>query len=365
MKALGIMSGTSLDGITIALIEADPNAENLNILHYKTYPYSDEVKNRIKEVSEHGVVDEVSNLNYELGVIFSHAVSRFLTDFGIDFNEIFVIGLHGQTIYHNSGISTLQIGEPSFIAIRNHIDVVSNFRSKDIVLGGTGAPLIPYFDFLYFRKFSPVALVNLGGISNITFVPDNDPSHVIAFDMGPCNMVLDKSAQVLFGVDFDKDGAFAMQGKINDEMLDYLKNNEYILKKPPKSAGRSEFGDKFFGDILEKFGKINKFDFIATLNMFVAYSIAYSIKNFINSRFNLLVLSGGGAKNKTLVENIKRLLNDFEVKHSDNFGIPSEAKEAVAFGVYAIRSKLKLKSHLPQTTGSKSDYIMGSLTYGE
>ncbi|MGC8576080.1 MAG: anhydro-N-acetylmuramic acid kinase [Caldisericum sp.] len=365
MKAIGIMSGTSLDGVTISLIDSLEDARDLKVLHYKTYPYDAQLKLRIKEISERGIVGEVSDLNYELGELFSKLLERFLNEFGIDSSDIFVVGLHGQTIYHNDGISTLQIGEPAFIALRNHIDVVSNFRAKDIVLSGTGAPLIPFFDFLYFKRFSPIALVNLGGISNITFIPDEDPQSVIAFDMGPCNMVLDYASQVLFGSDFDKNGEFAKKGKIIEEMLDFLKGNEFIIRNPPKSAGRNEFGEAFMKDLLERFNYIDRFDFIATLNQFVAFAIWYSIETFIKSKPKYVVLSGGGANNKTLVNNLKRLLKGIELKLSDEFGLPSEAKESVAFALYAMRSKLKLKSHLPQTTGSKSQYIMGEITYGE
>lgn len=365
MKAFGIMSGTSLDGVTISLIDSNEDASDLKVIAYKTYTYSTSLKERIKSISERGNVSDVSNLNYELGEIIAENLETFIKEFGIDMKDVFVVGLHGQTIYHNSGISTLQIGEPSYIAVRNHVDVVFNFRAKDIVLGGVGAPLIPYFDYLYFKKFAPIALVNLGGISNITFIEDSDPKKVIAFDMGPCNMVLDGATKKLFEKDFDKDGKLAMKGKVNEELFQYLLKNDFILKKPPKSAGRNEFGDFFLDHILNKFSYLDKNDFLSTLNYFVAYTIMYSIKNFLKRTPDIVVLSGGGAFNLTLVNNIKKLLNGIKVKFSDDFGLPKEAKESVAFALYAIRSKLKLRSHLPQTTGSKSEYIMGSIVYGE
>jgi anhydro-N-acetylmuramic acid kinase len=368
MKAIGIMSGTSLDGITVSLIESGLDGENFKVLNYKTYPFEESLKDLIRDVSERGTTKDISNLHYKLGKLYAEVVSEFIKDLGIDTSSIEVIGLHGQTIYHEDRVSTLQIGEPSYLAVETHIDVVSNFRAKDIALSGNGAPLIPYFDYLVFKDFAPIVLQNLGGISNLTFVKDKDINNVIAFDIGPSNMLLDGLSKALFDVPYDEDGRLASNGKINDEVLSYLLSHPYLKRNPPKSAGRNEFGDEFLKEILNEFyysNKINKFDLIATANFFVAYSIYDAYKRFLGEVPPVVVLSGGGSKNRTLVSNLKKLLGNTELKFSDDFGIPSESKEASAFALYALRTKYRKKCGIPTTTGAKDMSIWGCITYGE
>jgi len=372
MKAIGMMSGTSLDGITTALIDSKLNGKNLKVISYKTYPFSKKVQKLILDTIRDGKVKEISFLNYFIGTLYADTAKQFMKDFAIDPKEVKVIGMHGQTIFHigekvkfgkYSFSHTLQIGEPAFVSAETGITVVSNFRAKDIALGGQGAPLIPMFDFLVFaRKNKRIAVQNLGGIGNVTVLNGLNKDKVFAFDTGPCNMILDGAMRMLYGKRYDKDGEIANSGKIIDKLFAKLTQIDYLKKKPPKSTDRAEFGDQFVSKIIEEFKNEKKEDLIATLNKFVAFTIFDSYKRFVGP-VDYVIVSGGGAFNKTLIKNIKDYLK-VPVYLSDEFGVPSEAKEAAAFAMYALRTLYKLPSNLKKATGASKETILGDITYG-
>ena len=372
MKAIGMMSGTSLDGITVALASTGLNGENFKILSFETYPFSKKIRAFIEKVIEKGGTEEISFLNFYIGKLYANAVKEFMEEKKISRKEIDVIGMHGQTVFHTEktrslcGISvkghTLQIGEPAFVARETGLTVVSNFRPKDMAAGGKGAPLIPLFDFLVFsKKGKRIAVQNLGGIGNVTFLSGKKLSSVFAFDTGPCNMLLDGAMKLLYGKNFDKDGKIASSGKIIEKLFAELKKTPYLKKKPPKSTGRSEFGEHFLKKALKGFEKERKSDIIATLNKFVAFTIFKSYEDFL-PEIDYAVLSGGGVFNKTLVSNIKNYLK-VPVYVSDEFGVPAEAKEAGAFALYALRTIHGRFSDLPGATGAKEKQILGDITY--
>ncbi len=367
MNAIGMMSGTSLDGITVALVSTMPDGADFKVIAFKTYPFAKDIKEKIKNTIENGKTESLAYMNFLIGKLYAETLTTFIKEFEIERSKIYAVGMHGQTVFHSTEKFpfpvTLQIGEPAFVAYESGIDTVANFRAKDIAAGGQGAPLIPFFDFLIFSKYGKnFAVQNLGGIGNVTYVPKNK-NGVMAFDTGPCNMLLDSATEMLFGKEFDRNGEIAAKGNIIEPLLKELKAHPYLSKKPPKSTGRSEFGTEFTKQILKKFENKKKEDIIATLNFFVAFTIKYAYEKFLGE-IDTVILSGGGAKNETLVKNVRKLTGK-EVVLSDKFGIPSEAKEAAAFALYAIRTKMKLPSNLPNATGAKRKAIIGEITYAD
>ncbi len=373
MKAIGMMSGTSLDGITAALVETGVSGKNLKVLAYKTYPYTKCVQKLILDTIASGGVQEVSFLNFFIGKLYAETAKKFLKEFSISPSDVKVIGMHGQTVFHTaekvrfgrfSLSHTLQIGEPAFVAAETGVTVVSNFRAKDIAFSGQGAPLIPMFDLLVFaRKGKRIAVQNLGGIGNVTVLSGTDIGGVFAFDTGPCNMVLDGATRLLYGKSYDRNGAIARSGKVIDELFHKLAKTPYLKKRPPKSAGRTEFGDAFLKEMLKGFENARKKDIIATLNKFVAFTVFDAYKRFAG-KLDYAVLSGGGVFNKTLVDNIKEYL-EVPVYFSDKFNIPAEAKESAAFALYALRTLYKLPSNVKKATGASKETILGVITYAK
>jgi len=373
MKAIGMMSGTSLDGITIALVETGISGKNLKVILYKTYPYSKSVQQLILDTIARGGVREISFLNFFIGKLYAHFAKRFLKDFSIKLGDVKVIGMHGQTVFHSgektrfgkfSLSHTFQIGEPAFVAAETGITVVSNFRAKDVAFSGQGAPLIPMFDFLVLsRKNKRIAVQNLGGIGNVTVLNGTDINGVFAFDTGPCNMILDGAMRLLYGKKFDRDGKVARSGKVIDALFEKLARTPYLKRQPPKSAGRAEFGERYLKEMLKGFENARKADIISTLNRFVAFTISDAYRRFIG-KIDYVVLSGGGVFNKTLVDNIKMYLS-VPVYMSDAFNIPAEAKESAAFALYALRTLYKLPSNIKRATGASKETILGVITYAE
>ncbi len=371
MKAIGMMSGTSIDGITVALVSTEPDGKDFKVEKYRTYPFSEKTRSLIIKTIAEGKAKEISFLNFYIGRLYAEYASKFIKEYGIDRSKVEVIGMHGQTIFHTDQkekfgkfrIShSFQIGEPAFVAEKTGITVVSNFRAKDIAAGGSGAPLIPLFDFLVFaKKGKRIAVQNLGGIGNVTFLDGKSVSKVVAFDTGPCNMLLDGAVRILYVKNFDKDGKIARSGKTIKALFERLKKTPYLKKRPPKSAGRTEFGEVFLKKTVKGFESEQKANIIATLNKFVAFTICDSYNRFLKKP-DYVILSGGGVFNKTLVSNIESCMNA-DVFLSDRFGIPAEAKEAGAFALYALRTIYKMSSNVRKATGAKRFVILGDITY--
>ena len=371
--AIGMMSGTSLDGITVAMIKSGLKGENFSVEAWKNYPFSKNMQKTLLETIERGNAHDISLMNYTTGKLYASALKKFFKEFSIDSNRIAVVGMHGQTIFHTdkrervgqfSVNHTLQIGESAFIAEAFHIDTVSNFRARDIAAGGNGAPLMPFFDYLVFSRYRKrFAVQNLGGIGNVTYVNGTGERNVVAFDTGPCNMILDGAMRMLFDKPFDNEGRIAQSGRVNKKVLKrIIKYTRYLRKPPPKSAGRKDFGEAYLRKIVSFFEGGEKADIIATLNRFVAFTISDAYRRFLGE-VDTVVLSGGGALNKKLVSNIKEL-TEKEVVLSSDFYIPVFAKEAAAFALYALRTKYRLPSTLPHVSGAKEPAVLGVIAYG-
>lgn len=383
---IGLISGTSADGVDAALVQiVGRKPERIETVAFTTLPYPKEVREAVLKVSHDGNVETLCWLNFALGELFAEAALKVVKVAQIPIREVRLIGSHGQTVRHlppNSRFqkhpskflktgSTLQIASPAIIAARTGIPVVSDFRSKDMAFGGQGAPLVPFVDWLLLRhpKKTRIAL-NIGGIANLTVLPPNaKSSEVLAFDTGPGNMLIDGAIKFFSDgkLAFDRNGEWASKGKVNTKLLNWLMSHPFIRRKPPKSTGREEFGEKFLTEVLKQAEELqmSEHDVVATLTDFTAESIAYAIKKFVLpkvEKVDELIVSGGGANNPTLITMLRQKLADVEIRRSDEFGISADGKEAIAFAILAHRTVMGLTGNLPSATGAEVPTILGSIT---
>jgi anhydro-N-acetylmuramic acid kinase len=349
------MSGTSLDGIDVAVV--DIAGSRVQTVAHKTTPWPAAVRARILAVSNAAChTADISRLNFELGELYAKALLAMKVE-GIQ-----LIGCHGQTIFHE-GTNTLQIGEASVIAERTAIPVVSDFRTRDVAAGGQGAPLVPFADYLLFRspRVNRVAL-NIGGIANITVLPAGaSEDDVIAFDTGPGNMIVDQLVGRLSEGrrHYDRDGSIAAQGRIHQPLLKGLLKDRYFAKKPPKTAGREQYG-------VEMIGKLPKDlpaeDLIATATAFTAVTIARAIHRFAPDTQEVIA-AGGGIHNRQIMAQLAAFLPAARVTTTAEFGIDPDAKEAIAFAILAHRTFQRQPGNLPSATGARKPVILGKLTF--
>jgi len=350
VRVAGVMSGTSLDGIDVAIVET--NGRRVTTLGFQSTPYSEAVRRNILAVSNTTTTTAaISRLNFQLGELYARAVQRACRRYG----PVALIGCHGQTIYHEGGASTLQIGEAAVIAERTGVPVISDFRTRDIAAGGQGAPLVPFVDCLLFRhpRRTRIAL-NIGGIANITVIPSG-----IAFDTGPGNMVIDALAREYTGgrQNFDRGGRIAARGNLNRPLLDRLLADPYYRAKPPKSAGREQYGAEFVTRLKQT--RLPLPDLIATATVLTAAAIARAAAPFQPDE---LIVSGGGAHNPQILAHLAAFLPGVALATTADYGIDPDAKEAIAFAILAYRTWRRKPSNLPSATGARHPVILGKLT---
>lgn len=376
MFAVGLMSGTSLDGIDAALVKINGVGKNTNVelIDFLTLSLPSDVKEEIKIAcsEDKSSVDLICSLNFKLGKLFAEATKNVCIKAGFDIEKLDFIASHGQTIYHlpnsreNLVPSTLQIGEPAVIAYETGVKVISNFRVMDMAAGGEGAPLVPYSEYvLYGSDKENVALQNIGGIGNVTVIPKGgDIDRIFAFDTGPGNMIIDEVVLRLFNLSYDADGKIAATGSVQEDMLDDLMSHPYIYALPPKTTGREDFGEQFVDKLLEKYKNKKPEDILATVTMFTAKSIAENYKKFIIDKVDLnkAVIGGGGAHNKTLLSYLKKELPTIEIVTQDDIGLSSDAKEAIAFVILGNETLHNGFSNVPSATGAKDKVILGNIT---
>jgi len=384
MKAIGLMAGTSLDGIDAAAVDLKQSQRGVTVklLAFRTYPYSGEVVRYILEASDPatGTVDKVARLNFYLGELFAEAAMAIAREARLSPGEIEFIGSHGQTIHHLPQAvkmgkhlvrATLQVGEPAIIAARTGIVTVADFRPADIAAGGSGAPLVPYVDFLLFRRARIARLmVNIGGIANATLLPAGvqDPDQVLASDMGPGNMIVNELTRRMtnFRESYDRDGKYAARGKINPRLLHESLQGDFFLQPPPKSTGRELFGAAYVDRMLERHPAKDKQDFldlIATATALTADAIHGHFSRFYQplEKVNEVIVSGGGAKNLTLMKMLAERFAPIRVAASDEYGLPALAKEAVAFAILAMETIKGRPGNLPGATGARERVILGKV----
>ncbi|MDA3860078.1 MAG: anhydro-N-acetylmuramic acid kinase [Melioribacteraceae bacterium] len=377
---IGLMSGTSLDGVDVALVEVKNNwiETRIDLLGFIEYPFPDGLKslvlrNSVKETSN---VEDISQLNFLIPQIYTEAIETLCNQINFDMEKIDLIGSHGQTIHHlpnsteyfgHQVCSTLQIGDSAVLAKLTGKITVGDFRPSDIALGGQGAPLVPYFDFLLFNSTEKNrGLLNIGGISNITILnKEKGQNNVLAFDTGPGNMMIDILMRRFYEKEFDDNGAIACSGKLNEDLLIALiTKDNFIESEPPKSTGREYYGMEFLLPLFDEFVNVSSEDWLHTVTKFTAYSIYRNYEKFVmeETKLNELFISGGGAKNKFLYESLAHYFEGIEVKVIDEIGVSSDAKEAICFAVLANETISGNPSNIPRTTGATKPTILGKIS---
>ncbi|MDR2833499.1 MAG: anhydro-N-acetylmuramic acid kinase [Streptococcaceae bacterium] len=367
MLAIGMMSGTSLDGIDVALVDfTNENTPEYNLIDFETYAYPSETITRIQKAMniEKSNVALICQLNVELGKLYGQAAKKMMTKHALNSTDISFIANHGQTIYHLPYAefpSTLQIGEPAEIFEATKVKIVSNFREADIAVGGQGAPIVPFTEFeLYKSNQVNRIFVNIGGIANFTVLPKNATiDQVVAFDCGPGNMMIDAAMQIFFNQEYDKNGEIARTGQVNEEVLEQLMQHPYFQKQAPKSTGREEFGVQYVEEFFNKYD-LTKEDWVATFTAFTAKSLAKELKKYANSHWEVIV-AGGGSYNATLLERISEY-SELTILTQEQFGYSSEAKEAVAMAILAKYTIKKQPNNTPNATGAKRNVVLGRIT---
>ena len=384
MLVLGLMSGTSADGIDVALarISGTPPLLQTELLAHTALDFPLAIRNEILRVAEQQPITagEISQLNFRLGEDFADAALVACRKFRVAPKSVALLGSHGQTIFHQGrptkflGVataSTLQIGEASIIAARTGITTVADFRPADIAAGGQGAPLVPYADYLLYRdaKLGRVAL-NLGGIANITVIPAGArPSDIFAFDTGPANMVIDALvAHFSKGRQrFDKNAHLAAQGRSIPAMLDELLRDPYLKISPPKSTGREYYG-RAYTERLIALGRRHQAkpnDLIRAATIFTALSVVDAINRFVLPKHKIaqLIVSGGGAQNPLILAQLVAAFATIEVLPSSELGVPEDTKEAYAFALLAYETFHERASNIPSATGAHRPAILGKISY--
>ena len=384
-RVVGMMSGTSVDGVDAALIELsrEGGAPRVKLLAFENIPYPQGVRERVFELfrPETSTVDRIGYMNFLLGELYARAALSVIAKAGLTSADVDLIGSHGQTIWHEpearetDGMPiryTVQIGEGAVIAARTGIPTVSDFRVADMAVGGQGAPLVPFSEYLlYRREDESILLQNIGGIGNMTVLPAGaTPEQVFAFDTGPGNMIIDAVAAAISGgrLKCDVNGGIAARGKVDEELLARLQKDEYYARRPPKTTGRERFGTQYAQRILDDRARrpISDEDLLATVTYLTAWSIFDACERFALPvcKPAELIVGGGGSYNKTLLKDLSGLFGTrgIAVRTQEDLGFNSDAKEAVAFALMAdcfVRGEANV---LPSVTGASAASVMGKLS---
>ncbi|MBS1802915.1 MAG: anhydro-N-acetylmuramic acid kinase [Acidobacteria bacterium] len=382
MIVAGVMSGTSADGIDVAIVRiARAQRISLTLIAHEAFPYPAALRRAVLAAMNARATStaELARLNWRLGLAYAEAVKMAADRHTA---KIDLVGCHGQTLYHQGRAElyagkkfacTWQAGESALIAAELNVPVVSNFRPADMAAQGQGAPLVPLFDQVYFgdAKRGRV-LQNIGGIANLTAIPaGGEIDELFAFDTGPGNMVIDALTQKLFGKTYDRNGSIAAKGQILEPVLEKLLRNPYFRLKPPRSAGREEFGREYAAEFLSACRRESRKpeDAVATATALTAESIARSFKQFVLPRMKGApidyIVSGGGAKNATLMKMLEEALGPMgcELTTTERFGMPAEAKEAAAFALLAWATWNRLPGNVPAATGAKRLAVLGQIAF--
>ena len=404
MIVAGVMSGTSADGINVALVRFSAHTgrarrpsphknhhSDFTLLAHAQYPFPAPIRRAILEMmnAELAHVADLARLNFLLGELYAEAVAKTARQHRV---KLDLVGCHGQTLYHQGTPErffgrrlavTWQTGEAAVIAARLGMPVVSDFRPADIAAGGKGAPLVPFLDFLLYRdarvgrsahdRIAQDRIAqNIGGIANLTAIPAGASlRQMVAFDTGPGNMLIDAAMEELFARRYDRDGKVAASGRVLDGVIAQLLRAHFFRQKPPRTAGREEFGREYVGRFLQLCHGSSKADVVATATALTARSIADAVQRFVVPRFGArrrdhqMIVSGGGAKNPTLMAMLRHEIAPLGIglHFSDEFGLPAEAKEAVAFALLAHETWHRRPSNVPSATGAKRAAILGKISY--
>lgn len=401
-RVIGMISGTSVDAIDVALVEIHPDGAEAGwrLADFREYPWPDDLRAAILDAMEPtrgGTVDRLCHLDFALGECFAAAALALLAERGEPADSIDLIGCHGQTFYHRpdpapvrpgaataetgatgdrwlarlpaATRSTLQLAAGAVIAERTGAATICDFRSADIAAGGHAAPLVPYLDFLLFRsRDRGRALQNIGGIGNVTHLPPGcTAADVLAFDNGPGNALIDAAVEIVTGGArrLDEDGRLAASGRVHEPLLNELMAHPFLAEPPPKSTGRELFGRPFVRALLRRW-TLPPADLVATLTAFTAAAIADSYRRILRPRgpVDEVIVAGGGARNPVLMRMLAERCAPAEVLPIDRLGLSSAAKEAVAFAVMADQALRGRTTNIPAATGASRPVILGALYPG-
>lgn len=380
MIVAGVMSGTSADGIDVAVVRVLGSgwSTRFDLITHRHFPYPPAVRRAVLAAmnSTNARVADLARLNFLLGELYATAVLATQRRAGI--RKLDLVGCHGQTLYHQGKAAlylghklavTWQTGEGAVIAGRVRTPVVSDFRSADMAAGGLGAPLVPFLDYLLYRhrQIGRVAQ-NLGGIANLTAIPAGaGAEQVVAFDTGPGNMVMDGAMERLFGRPCDHNGRVAARGRVLEPVVDQLLKAPFFQQPPPRSAGREQFGREFVARFLRACGRARKEDVIATATALTARSIEAALRQFVlkGGGYREYIVSGGGAANPALLKMIQAEIANLglRLRRSEDFGLPREAKEAVAFALLAYQTWHRRAGNVPAATGAERAAVLGKVSY--
>jgi len=378
---IGLISGTSADGVTAALVsltDRDGHPPEIVLRGWATTPYPADLRRRLLELfTEPAPIQDVAALHFTLGELFAEAAGAAARAAGCDLAAVDLIASHGQTVAHvgtpdpadpQSRAATLQLGEAAVIAERTGRPVIADFRPADVAAGGVGAPFVPYADLLLLGGPTGRIALNLGGISNITVLPAGaSREDVYAFDCGPANMLIDGLVRHFSGgaEAYDRDGARAARGRVRRDLLGELMRHPFVLTPPPKAAGHEQFGRPFLRTLLTTWGSLPPDDTIATATAFAVEAIALNIAKFVLPHHTIeeIVASGGGVHNPTLMRHLAGAAAPLRVRRIDEFGIPSDAKEALAFALLGHASLMGRAGNLPRVTGARHGAVLGKFTW--
>ena len=376
---IGTLSGTSMDGVDVVLTRINGNnvKTDIQVIDFYTNPYPDRLKELVLKST--GVntsnVEIICKLNFYLGIFFAESINKLLSINNTTSENIDLIGSHGQTVFHIPEVSeflnfktksTLQLGEPSVIANLTGITTIGDFRVADVAVGGDGAPLVPFLDYiLYHSNEKSRILLNIGGIANLTYLKKNSGiNEMVAFDTGPGNVLIDSVTKLLFNKEFDKNGEIANSGKINDNLLNFIKEKDIFLKiSPPKSTGREHYNLDFVNDIISYSEKISPEDILRTVTEYTVHSVKVSIERFIKDNLNIseIFVSGGGSYNDCLMKSMSDNMSGLSVTRFDHKGITPENKEAVLFAVLANEAIQFNSANIKSVTNAKKNIILGKI----
>ena len=378
---VGLMSGTSLDGVDVVIARLAGSGRTLHIeqLAFAEHPYPDALRELLMDNSAPATssVYDLSQLNVRLAHLYAEAVREVVRQAGIHLSDVDLIGSHGQTVHHVPSpddcggqpvTSTLQIGAPSVLANLLKVPVVGNFRLADMALGGQGAPLVPYFDYIRFTDANETrGLLNLGGIANLTVLPAKaQPDQVQAFDTGPANMVIDALAERYFDASYDRNGQHAARGNSDNELLAHLLDDPYFTDPPPKSTGRERYGTSYVDSVVDQarsLGISEPADVLATATSLTSASIYQAYARFVREEHELdvLIVAGGGLHNDTLMNGLSAAFAPIPVRAADEYGLHADAKEALCFAVLAHETANGVPTSLPSVTGAEHAALLGEL----
>ena len=374
----GMISGTSADGIATVIVRITERRGKLTIrqLGFSNVPYPRGMQRALlaNSLPGTGSVDTITRFHAAIGVAFARALKLTARRAGIPLRSIDLIGSHGQTMHHLPDVqvvhglrvrSTLQVGDPSVIAQETGRPVIGDFRTADTAVGGQGAPLVPFLDYLLFRSDrSHRLLLNLGGIANFSAIPrSGSVEDVIAFDTGPANMIIDALAKRLYRKPYDKDGRYARRGTIDQKLLGWMMSHPYLKVRPPKSTGREVFGAAYVDTVLHRGRSLEHADLMATATAFTASSITDQYRRFVRRRFAVdeVLVSGGGSHNVFLMDLLRSSFAGIPVRIAASEGFSADAKEAVLFALLAYHTALGKPSNLPRVSGAKRPVILGKI----